>query len=116
MVIEVFYGVYGCYEINVLVWIFILIMINDEFFIVVVYICILLVKFFLVSFNEGGKFCGMIVVEFGNCNILFDMFVYEWEGKEYIFMVNMVWGMMKISMEEIGCMDGIEEWISGMVG
>lgn len=114
--IEVYHGAHGQYETNAPVRTFAPITIDNEPFIVAAYTCTPLVKFPLSDLKDGDKLRGTTVAELGNRNNPLDMFVYEQDGAEFILMANTARGTMKISTEDIGRSEGIEERIRDKAG
>lgn len=99
--VEIYYVVYGRYEIYVFIKIFMLFSFNGELYIVVSYICIFLVIFLMSEVKVGKYIKGCIVVELGNWNIFLDIIYIEKDGVFYFLMNNIFWLVMKIVVDEV---------------
>lgn len=114
--IEIFHGAHGKYETNSPIRTFTAYQVNGEPHILAAYTCTPLVKIPLSELNPGTKVKGKTVAELGNRNRPIDMFVYNKQNKDYILMANSSRGVMKITTDDIGTMEGITERVADKDG
>ncbi|MFP6759254.1 MAG: hypothetical protein VCC99_13715 [Alphaproteobacteria bacterium] len=81
------------------------------------YTCTPLVSFPLEKLVETeGKLQGHTVAELGNRNRPLDMIIYQQGGKDYILIANSSRGVMKVELQHVLEIDGIEERIADTAG
>lgn len=114
--IEIYHGAHGKLETHSPVRTFVPIHIGGEPQIVAAYTCTPLVRIPVKDLQPGKKVVGTTVAELGNRNRPLDIIAYKKGGKDFLLMANSARGVMKISTDDIGQRDGIDERISGIAG
>jgi hypothetical protein len=114
--VEIYHGAHGRFETNSPVRTFAVYEIGKAPHLLAGYQCTPLVKFPLSDLKPGAKIKGTTVAELGNRNRPLDMIVYQKGGKDYILTANNSRGVMKITTENIGTIEGIEKRIDGTAG
>lgn len=99
--LEVYYVVYGVYEIEVFICIFFLYEINGKFYLLGFYICIFFVSIFIDELKVIKYVWIKILGEFGFGNIFLDIFYYKNKGKDYILMFSFFKVLICIDFENI---------------
>jgi len=114
--VEIFHGNHGRLETNSPIRTFTSYEIAGHANLLASYTCTPLVKIPTDELKPGAKVKGVTVAELGNGNNPLDMIVYNKGGKDYLLMTNDRRGVMKISLEKIGTIDGITARVSGTAG
>ena len=111
--VEIYHGAHGAYETRAPVRTLTPYEIDGEQHILAAYTCTPLVKFPVSELEPGKKIRGTTVAELGSGNRPLDMIVYSKDGKDYVLIANSSRGLMKVTTEEIGEIDGITKHVSG---
>jgi hypothetical protein len=114
--VEIFHGAHGGFETRSPVRTFTSYKIGNENHLLAAYTCTPLVKFKISDLKAGKKLKGTTIAELGNRNNPLDMFVYKQGGKDYLLIANTSRGVMKVSTDAIGEIEGITNRISGTAG
>lgn len=114
--VEIYHGAHGRFETNAPVRTFAVYEIAKQPHVLAAYTCTPLVKFPLSELKAGAKVKGTTVAELGNRNRPLDMVVYQKGGKDYILSANSSRGVMKISTDNIGGIEGITNKINDKAG
>jgi hypothetical protein len=114
--VEIFHGAHGRLETNSPVRVFVPYRIKGEDHVLAAYTCTPLVKFPVADLKDGAKIKGTTVAELGNRNKPLAMIVYKKDGKDYILQANSARGLMKIRLEGVDSIKGINEPIRGTAG
>jgi hypothetical protein len=114
--VEIYHGSHGRLETNSPIRSFTSYEIAGHANLLAAYTCTPLVKIPMTDLKPGAKIKGTTVAELGNGNTPLDMVVYTKGGKDYLLMINDKRGVMKIDLEKIGTIDGINAHISGTAG
>tara|TARA_R110000850_G_scaffold91867_6_gene195328 strand:- start:347 stop:1459 length:1113 start_codon:yes stop_codon:yes gene_type:complete len=107
--VEIFHGAHGKFETRSPIRTFIPMDIQGEVNVVASYTCTPLVRFPVAGLKPGSHIKGTTVAELGNRNRPLDMIQYQKGGKRYLLMANSARGIMKVSTEGIGEIEGITE-------
>jgi len=111
--VEIYHGAHGRFETRSPVRTFAHFKIDGKSHLLAAYTCTPLVKFPISDLKPGKKLKGTTIAELGNRNRPLDMFVYRKGGKDFILLANSSRGMMKITTENIGKIEGITKRIGG---
>ncbi|MCH8924108.1 MAG: hypothetical protein IIA67_13290 [Planctomycetes bacterium] len=114
--VEIFHGAHGRFETRSPIRTFATYKIGDDDHLLAAYTCTPLVKFPISKLVPGVKLKGTTIAELGNHNRPLDMIVYNKGGKDYILIANSSRGLMKVTTEKIGEIEGIEKRVSGTAG
>jgi hypothetical protein len=114
--VEIYHGAHGKFETNAPVRTFAVYEIAKTPHVLAAYTCTPLVKFPLSDLKPGAKVRGTTVAELGNGNRPLDMVIYQKNGKDYILSSNTKHGVIKITTENIGGIEGITAKVSGTAG
>jgi hypothetical protein len=114
--VEIFHGSHGRLETNSPIRSFCAYEIAGNANLLAAYTCTPLVKIPVSDLKPGAKIKGTTVAELGNRNTPLDMVVYNKGGKDYLLMINDNRGVMKIDLEKIGTIDGINARVSDKAG
>src|SRR5581483_1290460 len=114
--VQIFHGSHGKVETNAPIRSFTAYEIAGTANLLAAYTCTPLVKIPVTDIKPGAKVKGTTVAELGNRNTPLDMVVYNKGGKDYLLMINDNRGVMKIDLEKIGTIDGINAHVSGTAG
>jgi len=114
--VEIFHGAHGRFETRSPVRTFTSYKIDNENYLLAAYTCTPLVKFRISDLKAGQKLKGTTIAELGNRNNPLDMFVYKKDGKDYLLIANTSRGVMKVSTDAIGKIEGITDRIAGTAG
>jgi len=114
--VEIYHGAHGAFETRSPVRTFTSYKIGNENHLLAAYTCTPLVKFKVADLTPGKKLMGTTIAELGNRNNPLDMFVYQKGGKDYLLIANTSRGVMKVTTEEIGEIEGITKRISETAG
>jgi hypothetical protein len=114
--VEIYHGSHGRLETNSPIRSFTSYEIAGNANLLAAYTCTPLVKIPVTDLKPGAKIKGTTVAELGNRNTPLDMIVYRKGGEDYLLMINDNRGVMKIDLEKIGTIDGINAQISGTAG
>jgi len=105
--VEIYHGAHGRFETRAPVRTFVPFMIANQEHLLAAYTCTPLVQFPISDLKPGAKVKGKTIAELGNRNRPLDIIVYEIAGKNYLLMANSSRGVMKISTDNIGNVEGI---------
>ncbi len=114
--VEIYHGAHGGFETRSPVRTFTSYKIGNENHLLAAYTCTPLVKFKVADLQAGKKLKGTTIAELGNRNNPLDMFVYQQDGKDYLLIANTSRGVMKVTTDEIGEIEGITSRIAGTAG
>ncbi len=114
--VEIYHGAHGGFETRSPVRTFTSYKIKNENHLLAAYTCTPLVKFKVADLEAGKKLKGTTIAELGNRNNPLDMFVYQKDGKDYLLIANTSRGVMKVTTDKIGEIEGITKRISGTAG
>jgi hypothetical protein len=105
--IEIFHGAHGKLETHAPIRTFTTYKIDGQDHLLAAYTCTPLVKIPVADLKPGAKVRGTTVAELGNRNNPLDMVIYQKDGKDYILMANSSRGVMKITLANVGSVEGI---------
>jgi hypothetical protein len=114
--IQIFHGAHGKFETHAPIRTFAPYQINGQAHLLAAYTCTPLVKLPVAELKPGTKVKGTTVAELGNGNNPLDMIIYQRGGKDYVLMANSKRGVMKIALENVAKVEGIEKPIKGTAG
>lgn len=114
--VEIYHGAHGAFETRSPIRVFAPYSIDGKEHILAAYTCTPLVKLPVASLEPGKKIMATTVAELGNRNRPLSMIVYNKGGKDYVLLANNARGLMKINLENVASIKGIEEKISGTAG
>lgn len=115
--VDIFHGAHGRWETYAPIRTFALYDIGTAPHVLAAYTCTPLVSFPLEKLVETeGKLQGHTVAELGNRNRPLDMIIYQQGGKDYILIANSSRGVMKVELQHVLEIDGIEERIADTAG
>lgn len=114
--VEIYHGAHGAFETRSPVRTFTSYKIGNENHLLAAYTCTPLVKFKVSDLKPGKKLKGTTIAELGNRNNPLDMFVYQKGGKDYLLIANTSRGVMKVTTDKIGEIEGITNRVSGTAG
>lgn len=111
--VEIYHGAHGKFETRSPVRTFVPYLIDKKPHVIAAYTCTPLVKFPLSDLSPGKKIQGTTIAELGNRNRPLDIIAYKKDGKDYLLMANSARGVMKITTEKIGSIEGITKRVGG---
>jgi hypothetical protein len=114
--VEIFHGSHGRFETKSPIRTFTTYKIDGKDYLLAAYTCTPLVKIPVSDLKPGAHVKGTTIAELGNRNKPLDMIVYQKNGKDYILMANNSRGVMKITTEGIGEIEGITKPVSDKAG
>jgi hypothetical protein len=114
--VEIYHGSHGRFETNSPVRTFVPYKVKGQAEILAAYTCTPLVRFPVSELQPGAKVKGTTIAELGNRNRPLDMVVYKKAGQDYLLMANSSRGLMKMSTEKIGEIEGITTRIPETAG
>lgn len=114
--VEIFHGSHGRLETASPIRTFVPVNIGSEPHLLAAYTCTPLVKIPLTDLKPGAHVQGVTVAELGNRNRPLDMVAYAADGNDYLLIANNMRGVMKVSLENVGDVDPIEERIPDKAG
>ena len=114
--VQIYHGSHGRLETNAPIRTFTKYEIAGTAHLLAAYTCTPLVKIPLTDLQPGAKVKGTTVAELGNRNTPLDMVVYAKGGKDYLLMINDNRGVMKVDLEKIGTVDGINARVQNTAG
>ncbi len=114
--VEIYHGSHGRFETASPIRTFTSYKIDGKDYLLAAYTCTPLVKIPVSDLKPGAHVKGTTIAELGNRNRPLDMVVYQKNGKDYILMANSSRGVMKITTEGIGKIDGITQRVNDKAG
>lgn len=114
--VEIFHGSHGRFETASPIRTFTTYKIDGKDYLLAAYTCTPLVKIPVSDLKPGTHVKGTTIAELGNRNKPLDMIVYQKNGKDYILMANNSRGVMKITTDGIGNINGITQRVADKAG
>ncbi len=114
--VEIYHGAHGAVETRSPVRTFAAYSIDGQEHLLAAYTCTPLVKIPVKALEPGKKVRGVTVAELGNRNRPLDMVVYKKDGMNFVLMANSARGVMKIWLDSIRDIEGIETKIADKAG
>jgi len=114
--VEIYHGAHGKLETQSPVRVLTTYSTGGEEYILAAYTCTPLVRMPIKDLEPGKKIKAVTVAELGNRNQPISIIVYNKGGKDYALMSNTARGVMKISLEGVDKIEGINKRISDKAG
>jgi hypothetical protein len=114
--VQIYHGAHGAWETKAPIQTFMAYDIGGQTNLLASYVCTPLVKFPVTEIKKGEKVKGTTVAELGNRNRPLDIIAFKKDGKDYALIANSARGVMKVTLEGVDKIDGIESRINGTAG